>query len=419
MADPNTPTRNQISRIAGNDPEMIKALERLFIVSGTITPLAIDQLTQLVVDNSFALGAADNKAEVAQTDATAAKRLADLLATAPIRDAHNSLTTDYIDLNINAPHVHQVGRFAWHDEEQTAEIGMEYGVVQQVGLEYYARVENATGVTIPDGTVVGFVGTGPGNVLSAAPYIADGSSPSLYVLGVMTHALPNSGQTGYCTVWGNVSGIDTTGTSLGETWSVGDILYASPSTAGAFTNIKPTAPNNVIPMAAVLFVDASDGEIFVRPTIEQQRYYAVLEKTTSQVPAAINTEYLLTFDAIQIGNGIAIGTPTSRMVVANSGLYQIEAKLQLTSGSSSAKNVWAWVKKNGTPIANSARIVTTDINGGYIAMSLTETISLVASDYIELAFAADNTNITVSSVAATGFAPAAPAVLLTITQVQQ
>lgn len=417
MADPTPLNRKQIARFVGNDPDAIRAIERLFVVAGQLTPTDIAALTRLILDNSFAVGAADNKAEVALSDAINAHRLADLLSKAPIPMQGNRF--DYIDLNTNAPHVHQVGRFAWHDDEQTAEIGMEYGVVQQVGLEYYARVENATGVTIPDGTVVGFVGTGPGNVLSVAPYIADGSSPSLYALGVMTHALPNSGQTGYCTVWGSVSGIDTTGTSLGETWSVGDILYASSSTAGAFTNIKPTAPDNVIPMAAVLFVDASAGEIFVRPTIEQQRYYAVLEKTTSQTPAAINTEYLLTFDAIQIGNGITIGTPTSRIVVPNSGLYQIEAKLQLTSGSSSAKNVWVWFKKNGTTILNSARIVTTDINNGYIALSLTETISLAASDYIELAFAADDTNVTVSSVAATGFAPVAPAVLLTITQVQQ
>lgn len=397
MADPTPLNRDQIARFVGNDPDAIRSIERLFVVAGQLTPSDIATLTQLILDSSFAAGAADNKAEVALS----------------------GNRFDYIDLNTNAPHVHRMGRLAWHDDEQTAEIGMDYGVVQQVGLEYYARVENATGVTIPDGTVVGFVGIGPGNVLSVAPYLADGSTPSLYVLGVMTHDLPNSGQVGYCTVWGHVSGIDTTGTAVSETWNVGDILYANPSTAGAFTNVKPTAPDNVIPVAAVLAVDASNGEIFVRPTIEQQQYYAVLEKTTSQSPASINTEYLLTFNAIQIGNGITIGTPASRVVVPASGLYQIEAKVQLTSGSSSAKNVWVWFKKNGTAMPKSARIVTTDINGGYIALSLAETVSLAASDYIELAFAADSTNITVSNVAATAFAPAAPAVLLSITQAQQ
>lgn len=417
MADPNVPTRNQIAKVAGNDPEMIKALERLFIVAGDLTPADIAIITQLILDNSFALGVADNKAEIASTIAYAAQRLADLTASQPA--PFETSQTDYIDFNMSAPHVSRIRRMAWNDTDQTLDLGMDYGVVQQIGLETYARVQNTTGVTIPNGNVVGFSGVGAANELSVTPFLADGSQPSLYILGVLTHDLPDSGEVGYCTVWGHVRGFNTTGSTVSETWSVGDLLYASPSTAGAFTNAKPTAPDNVIPVAAVLSVDATNGEIFVRPTMEQQQYYAVLEKTTSQTPAAINTEYLLTFDAIQIGNGITIGTPASRIVVPNSGLYQIEAKLQLTSGSSSAKNVWVWFKKNGTTISNSARIVTTDINGGYIALSLTETISLVASDYIELAFAADNTNITVSSVAATGFAPAAPAVLLTITQVQQ
>ena len=83
MADPNVPTRNQIAKVAGNDPEMIKALERLFIVAGDLTPADIAIITQLILDNSFALGVADNKAEIASTIAYAAQRLADLIALQP------------------------------------------------------------------------------------------------------------------------------------------------------------------------------------------------------------------------------------------------------------------------------------------------------------------------------------------------
>ena len=419
MADPTPLNRTQIARFVGNDPDAIRAIERLFVVAGQLTPADIGTLTQLILDNTHAGGAADNKAEVALSSATAAERLADLLAKAPIGDAHNSVATDYIDLNPNAPHFHRKARLSWHQTEQTAEIGMEFGVTQQIGLEYYARVENATGVTIPNGSVVGFSGVGLGNVLSVTPYLADGSSPSLYALGVMTHDLPNAGEVGYCTAWGHVRDIDTTGTLLGETWSVGDILYANPSTAGAFTNVKPTAPDNVIPVAAVLSVDATVGEIFVRPTIEQQKYYGVFEKTNSQTPTAINTENLITFTGAQISNTISIGAPASRIVIPQSGLYQFDAQVQLTSGSGSAKNVWVWFKKNGTTIANSARLITLDINNGYSPIALAEIVSLDANDYVEMAFAADSTSLSISTVAATAFAPAAPAVMLEVAQIQQ
>lgn len=304
------------------------------------------------------------------------------------------------------------GTVAWNNTDQTLNLEMDYGVTQQIGQETYARVGNTTGVTIPNGTVVGFAGS-TSNALLVAPYLADGSQPTLYILGVMTHDLPDSGEKGYCTTWGFVRDIDT------SAFSVGDLLYASPTVAGAFTNVKPTAPDNVIPLAACITSDATTGVIFVRPTIQQMQYYGVFTKTTNQTPAVINTEYLLTFDNTQISNGVIIGGTTSQIIVPESGLYNFSAAVQLTSGSSSSKNIWVWWKKNGTAITSSARLVTSDINNGYIPIALNETISLAANDYVELAFAADSVNVIIDTVAATAFAPAAPSVVLNVTQVQQ
>ena len=337
----------------------------------------------------------------------------ELLVVAPEALPNSSVQTDYIDFQSHPPHVSRVRRMAWNPDDQTADLGMEYGVVQQIGLEYYARVQNDTGVLIPNGTVVGFAGASTDNALSVAPYIADGSQPSLYIVGVMTHDLPDTGEKGYCTAWGYVRGINTTAFALG------DLLYASPTVAGAFTNVKPTAPNNVIPLAVVLKVGVTDGEIFVRPTIEQQRYYGEFSKTTDQTPAAINTAYTLTFDGTEIANGVSIGSPTSRIVVSQSGLYQIAATVQISSGNSSSKNIYLWLRKNGSDVANSSRIVTIDINNGYVPVTLLEELSLAANDYIEIAFASTDTAVTIDSVAATAFCPASPAVVLSVTQLQQ
>ena len=285
--------------------------------------------------------------------------------------------------------------------------------IEDAALLQYTVVQNVTGSTIPKGTVVGFAGVGSNNVLSVAPYLADGSSPSLYILGIMAEDLPDSGATGLCCVWGNVSGIDT------SAFSAGDILYASPTVAGALTNVKPTAPDNVIPMAAVLISSATAGDIFVRPTIEQQKYYGEFTKTSDQSPAVINTAYALTFDNTEIAEGISIGSPASRIVVVQSGLYQFDATVQISSSSGSAKTVWLWFRKNGTDVANSARLVTININDGSTAVSMSEFFSLAANDRIEIMFAANDTAITVDNVAATAFAPAAPAVVLAVSQIQQ
>jgi hypothetical protein len=422
-------TRDQLAAFLKNH-EQIKQFEKLFQIVDEVAPSsdtqgisiqavnaeaaaneALAQIVQLTIDATINSGNADQHATQALAQLERIAQALAYLATAPAVQNNNSLTTDYIDLTAST-HVNRIRRLAWNSTDQAPEVGMDYDVIQQIGLEWYARVGNTTGSTIPNGSVVGFAGATP-NALLVAPYLADGSSNSLYILGVMTHDLPDSGQKGYATVWGFVRDLDT------SAFTAGDILYASPTVAGAFTNVKPTAPNNVIPIAACIVADATSGVIFVRPTIEQQKYYGIFTKTTDQTPAVINTEYLLTFDNTQISNGVAIGAPASRIVVPESGLYNFDATVQLTSGSSSAKNIWVWWKKNGTAVANSARLVTSDINNGYIPIALSEFFSLAANDYIEMAFAADSTNVTVDSVAATAFAPAAPAVILNVTQVQQ
>lgn len=397
-------TRDQLAAFL-TDQQQIRQFELLFSV--------VDEL-QVITGTDFEYQA-DTAAATANEALAQISRLAaavELLANGPAIQNNNSVVTDYIDLSESPAPTSKTRRLAWNTTDQTVNLGMDYGVTQQIGQETYARVGNTTGSTIPNGTVVGFAGA-TSNALLVAPYLADGSQPTLYILGIMTHDLPDSGEKGYCTTWGFVRDLDT------SAFSPGDLLYASPTVAGALTNTKPTAPDNVIPLAACVTSNATTGIIFVRPTIQQMQYYGVFTKTTDQTPAAINTEYLLTFDNTQISNGVTIGGTTSQIIVPESGLYQFDATVQLTSGSSSSKNIWVWWKKNGTAIANSARLVTSDVNNGYIPIALNETVSLAANEYVELAFAADSTNVTVDSVAATAFAPASPAVVLSVTQVQQ
>lgn len=320
---------------------------------------------------------------------------------------------DYLDFSTSVGSVpYQAGRVNWNATDATLDVGMGYGVMQQVGQELYARVQNNTGVTIPNGTAVGFAGASEG-AIHVAPYIADGSQSSLYILGVMTHDLPDTEQKGYCTTWGFVRGVDT------SAFSQGDILYASPTTAGALTNTKPTAPDNVVPLAAVVHVGSTDGVIFVRPTIEQQKYYGSFSRTTDYSPALANTAYAIVFDSTRLSNGVTIGTPASRIVVSASGFYDVSATLQYSSGNSSAKDIYSWVRKNGTDVSNSSRVVSISGSGTYTPVLVAESISLDAGDYIEIMFASTDTNVTLDAVVPTAFAPGSPAANLVIEQIQQ
>lgn len=313
----------------------------------------------------------------------------------------------------------EAGEFSWNTVDDTANLTMEYGVVQQIGMETYARVGNTTGVTIPNGTVVGFAGA-TSDALLVSPYIANGTVPSLYLLGVMTHDLPDSGQKGYCTTWGFVRGLNT------SAFTAGDILYASPTTAGALTKVKPTAPNNVTPVAACVTSSTTDGVIFVRPTIEQQRYYGVFSDTTTQTPAAVYTPYAMTFNTTDFALGFSRGTPTSRIIAPTSGLYNFQFSAQLTSSNASAKTVWIWIRKNGVDIPNTNGEVSLSANGEDMVVAWNWVVSMGASDYFEIMYASSDTAVSLVAFAATTGAngtatfarPAVPSVILTVTEVQ-
>ena len=94
--------------------------------------------------------------------------------------------------------------------------------------------------------------------------------------------------------------------------------------------------------------------------------------------------------------------------------------MQITSTNSSQKSIWVWLRLNGlTDFPNSARVASITLNNGYLVVSLNEVASLLAGDFIEVMYASDSTAISIATVAATAFAPAAPAVILAVTQTEQ
>lgn len=167
------------------------------------------------------------------------------------------------------------------------------------------------------------------------------------------------------------------------------------------------------------YVKGEDVGIYAPAKLIYEEYYGEFTKTNSQTPAAANTAYALTLTDTEISQGVSIGSPTSRVVMANAGIYSFLVSVQITSTNSSQKSIWVWLRKNGTDVPNSAKIASINLNNGYLEMVVEDIISAAANDYFEIMFAADDVNISVSSVAATAFAPAAPAVSLSVIEVDQ
>ncbi len=160
------------------------------------------------------------------------------------------------------------GSLSWNsaDNAATLDLVMAGGnVTQQIGEETYYRIKASGNIT--DGQVVMFAGTvgASGGLIGAAATGLTAATGS-YIMGIATESI-NNNDWGYVTHFGLVRNIDTTGTSVGETWADGDILYYNPSVTGGLTKTVPAAPNAKVQVCAVVYA-AANGSLFVRPTFE-------------------------------------------------------------------------------------------------------------------------------------------------------
>lgn len=319
------------------------------------------------------------------------------------------------DTNHDSSITHPVGTLSWNTADNTLNL-QHSNARQQIGQEqYFPPVVNLTGSTIPNGTVCMFAGAEEFNNarLLTAPMVADGTYPSLYVMGVATHDIPDGGE-GFVTSFGYVNDLNT------SMWNKGDILYTDPFNPGGMTNVKPTAPNNCIPIAAVVKKHATTGRIMVRPTVEQKMLYGRFSDSTDQSPDLPNHPHAITFNTTEVARGFHVdgnGLPTSTVTCEESGFYNIAVDLSLTSSNSSSKAFFVWLRKNGVDVPNSARRQSVSGNGTYQNLMYATTISLAKNDTIEIMYAVSDVTISINSPPATAFCPAIPSVSLLITQV--
>jgi hypothetical protein len=150
------------------------------------------------------------------------------------------------------------GTIYWDDARSTAALIMN-GTIQHIGQDSFFYVKNSTGSSINKGVAVRFDGTDGGSGhLKIAPFIADGTYPSTYFMGVTADTIGN-GEFGQVMHFGELEGINTSG------FTAGDLLYASTTVAGGFQTTAPVAPNNIVLIGAAIN-SKNNGAILVRPT---------------------------------------------------------------------------------------------------------------------------------------------------------
>ena len=130
--------------------------------------------------------------------------------------------------------------------------------IVHIGQDIQIKVINNTGSSIPNGSPVYVTGTSSGqtypNVALAKADVAGTSA----VIGLTNGAIAN-GAIGYVTASGGIDNVNT------GTFTVGQVLYLSPFSAGQLQNTIP-ATGLIVQVGLVTYVNSSTGKIYVKQT---------------------------------------------------------------------------------------------------------------------------------------------------------
>ena len=137
--------------------------------------------------------------------------------------------------------------------------------------------------------------------------------------------------------------------------------------------------------------------------------------TADQTLAAVDTGYPITFNQTYLNNFVALQSgSTSKVEVAVSGVYNFQLSAQLKSTNASAKDVQIWIKRGTTTIGYSGHRYTIEGSDNHMNVVWIFDIDLAANEYIEMYWAADNTNVTMEAIPASAPYPAVASAVMAV-----
>jgi hypothetical protein len=225
-------------------------------------------------------------------------------------------------------------------------------------------------------------------------------------------------------VYNNVTsgtGVKLPPTEQGETITIvnsgSDVLTVYPySTA---STINGAASSELLPGGSVILSATSNTTWVTLQGYKQlpKKRYGNLWQPTTQTLASAGEATAVVFATISPAYGVSIGSPASRVVVADTGVYDVQFSAQVDNTSGGDQQVWIWTRVNGTNVPESASTLRIKGNDSEIVAAWNFMLSLNAGQYVELMWTSDSTNVVLLGASATTVIPAIPAVILTVNEV--
>ncbi len=146
--------------------------------------------------------------------------------------------------------------------------------------------------------------------------------------------------------------------------------------------------------------------------------YGAFQSTVDQTAAVANTAYAMTLNTTDYANGVSVAS-SSRITVADSGIWNLQWSGQFENPDSQDHDVRVWLKINGTVVVGSTGFFAVPSKhgsvNGHALVGWNYFVSLNASDYIELWWETDSTQVSIQTYAASGSYPSTASLIATMT----
>ncbi len=202
-----------------------------------------------------------------------------------------------------------------------------------------------------------------------------------------------------------------TGNEISATYG-GLLNIGATGLTGSFTQVTDGF-GNPLPM------EVSDSAVkFTGDTFGVTNYYGAFYSTATQTNAGATSANAMTYNQTDLSSGVSIAS-SSRITLANPGVYNIQFSAQLSKSSGGADEVDIWLSKNGTNVDWTNTSIILNGNPAYNVAAWNFVVAATGGDYYELYWHSSDTTVQITT-AATGSnptRPAIPSVILTVTQV--
>lgn len=245
-----------------------------------------------------------------------------------------NLTADHISLNTSPSGAgFVVGSTQWNNTIGSSETLLKGGnVTLKNGVDLVARVVNNTGIQLTKAAYqVVKVSGAQGQRLAVGLAQANNDNNSADTLGIVIETIANN-QEGFVMTVGQIEEINTTGSLQSETWSDGDVLYLSPTTAGKITNIKPTGlTGHIVVLGYVEYAHSQHGKIYVK--IMNGWELSELHDTYINPSTLANNDSLIYDSASQLWKNSALKTINGSSIIGSGNIVTTYIRRHETTAS--------------------------------------------------------------------------------------